>query len=83
MPIPCQSLEKLHRDKFTYHGFVKPLDDGPDDIIAKQLVFMVGVEAMQELKDEDGNLKIDVTIHALKEEAKDMDIESGVEDESE
>ena len=71
------------RDKFTYHGFVKPLDEGPDDIIAKQLVFMIGVEAMKELKDENGNLKIDVTIHALKEEAKDMDIESGVEDESE
>ena len=71
------------RDKFTYHGFVKPLDDGPDDIIAKQLVFMVGVEAMKELKDENGNLKIDVTIHALKEDAKDTDLESGVEDESE
>ena len=70
------------RDKFNYHGFVKPLDDGPDNIIAKQLVFMVGVEAMKELKDENGNLKIDVTINALKEEAKDMDIESGVEDES-
>ena len=71
------------RDKFTYHGFVKPLDDGPDDIIAKQLVFMVGVEVLKELKDENGNLKIDVTIHALKEDAKDTDLESGVEDESE
>ena len=58
-------------------------NEGPDYLAAKQLVFMVGVEAMKELKDENDNLKIDVTIHALKEEAKDLDIESGVEDESE
>ena len=71
------------RDKFTYQGFVKPLDDGPDDIIAKQLIFTVGVEATNELKDGNDKLKIEVTIHALKEDAKDTDLESGVEDESE
>ena len=36
------------------------------------------------LLDENKNLPIEVTIHALKEEAKDMDVESGVSaDESE
>ena len=58
-------------------------NEGHDYLTAKQLVFMVGVEAMKEFSDENNILPVEVTIHALKEEAKDMDLESGVEDESE
>ena len=43
---------------------------------------MIGVEAIKKLS-ENNILPVEVKIHALKEEAKDMDIESGVEDESE
>ena len=76
------SISSKSDDKFTYYGHVKPIDERYIDIIAKQVVFMVGMEAIKEFSDEN-ILPIEVTIHALKEDAKDMDLESGVEDESE
>ena len=77
------SIGKLG-DKLTYNGQVKPLDKGLDDIIAEQSGFMIGTEVMKRLRDENNKLAIEVTIHALKEEAKDTDVESGVSaDESE
>ena len=58
----------------THHDFVKSLDEGPDNIIAKQLVFMIGLRAIKKFSDENnGILPVEVTIHALKEEAKDRD----------
>ena len=77
------SISSKSDDKFTYYGHVKPIDERLENIVAKQVVFMVGIEAIKKFSDENNILPIEVTIHALKEEAKDMDLESGVEDESE
>jgi hypothetical protein len=69
-------------NKYSYYGYVKPLDEGPLDIIAKQSLFMIGTEIAKNSRDENLEWQMEVTIHALKEEAKDKDEESGVEDES-
>ena len=66
--------------KFSYYNNVKPLDESADDIIAKQFAFVIGTQVIREIRNEDNKLPIEVTIHSLKEEAKDEDIESGVED---
>ena len=71
--------------KFTYHDNVKSLDEAPNDIIAKQFLFSIGIEAVKKLViEEKESLKweLEVTIHALKEEAKDEEVESGVEDDT-
>ena len=71
-------------NKFSYYDHAKPLDEGYDAIIAEQLVFAIGTEAVKSLRDENNKLPVEVTIHAFKEEAKDTDVESGVSaDESE
>ena len=44
-------------------------------------LFVIGTEILKERLNEDGKLAIEVTIHDFKEEAKDDDVESGVEDE--
>ena len=68
-------------NKFAFYGqAVKPLDEGPSDIIAKQTVFMIGTEVIKNSKDEHDKLSVEVTINDLKEEAKDINDESGVED---
>ena len=66
--------------KFSYYNNVKPLDESADDIIAKQFAFVIGTQVIREIRNEDNKLPIEVIIHSLKEEAKDEDIESGVED---
>ena len=43
---------------------------------------MIGTEIAKNSIDENGGWQMEVTIHALKEEAKDKEEESGVEDES-
>ena len=50
----------------------------PDDIIAKRSVFMFNAEVMPKISDENSKVPIEITIHNLKEEAKDDDEESGV-----
>ena len=67
-------------EKCNYYGHVQPLDKNSHDIIAKQSVFMIGAEVVKSSKLEDGNVKFEFQINALKEEAKDKDEESGVED---
>ena len=68
-------------NKFAFYGqAVKPLDERPKDVIAKQAVFMIGTEVIKNSKDENDKLSIEVTINDLKEEAKDSNDESGVED---
>ena len=57
------------------------MDEAAEDIIAKQFAFVIGTEVVKEIRNKDNILKIEVTIHDLKEEAKDEDVESGVEDE--
>ena len=67
---------------FSCYDFVRPLDKGPDEIIDEQSVFMIGTKIIKEIRNEDNKLALEVTIHDLKEEAKDDNEESGVEDES-
>ena len=55
---------------------------GPADVINKQSLFMIGPEIAKNSRDENLEFQMEVTIHALKEEAKDKDEESGVEGEA-
>ena len=68
--------------KSTIHENVRPLDDAAKDIIAEKAVFTIGLEFVKKLRGDNKEWPIEVTIHALKEEVKDKDEESGVEDES-
>ena len=77
------SITGKNEAKFTFRDKVKALDEAADDIIDKQYVFVIGTEIIKEIVTVDGKLAIEVTIHDLKEEAKDEDVESGVEDEPE
>ena len=77
------SITDKNEAKFTFRDKVKALDEAADDIIDKQYVFVIGTEIIKEIVTVDGKLAIQVTIHDLKEEAKDEDVESGVEDEPE
>ena len=65
-------------DKFSYYGHVKPLDEEWNDIIDEQSGFVIGKKVIKKLSDKNNILPIEVTIHPLKEEAKDSDMESGV-----
>ena len=67
---------------FSCYDFAKPLDKRSDDIIDDQSVLIIGTKIIKELRNEKDMLEIEVTIHDLKEEAKDDGKESGVEDES-
>ena len=67
--------------KFSYNNYVKPLDESADDIIAKQFAFVIGKEVIKEIRKKENKVSLEVTIHDLKKEAKDEDVESGVEDE--
>ena len=67
----------------TFNDYAKPLDEGKDEIIENQLVFMIGTEAIMKIRNENEKLPVEITIRDLKEEAKDDEEESGVEDESE
>ena len=71
--------------KSLFYDHVKPLDEGAKDIIARKSAFMIGSEFAKMLRaerNENMEWQMDVTIHALKEEVKDDNEESGVEDES-
>jgi len=74
------SVEGKNGNKFTYSDHVKSLDEKPADIFGEPSALMIGIEVAKKIRNEDLKWPIEVTIHALKEEAKDEDIESGVED---
>ena len=75
------SITGKNGNKFSiFNDYAKPLDEEHEQIIENQLVFMIGIEAIKTIS-ENNVLKIEVTIRDLKEEAKDDDEESGVEDE--
>ena len=78
------SVTGKNGNKFnTFNDYAKPLDKGSDEILENQLVFMIGTKAIKEIRNENEKLPVEVIIQDLKEEAKDDDEESGVEDESE
>ena len=72
------SIEGQDRTKIFSYGNVIPLDVCYGDIVDKKAVFTIRSEAVRSLGNEDSKLPVEVTIHALKEEAKDDDMESGV-----
>jgi len=59
---------------------VHTIDEGSDDIIASGLLLNVGINAAITSLNEEKQLKFEITIRNLKEEAKDDDVESGVSD---
>ena len=78
------SIAKENGNKFIkFHDYAKPLDEGRDEVLEKQSVFMIGTKIIKELSNEEKMFEIEVTIQDLKKKAKDDDEESGVEDESE
>ena len=56
--------------KFSYYNCVKPLDEAVVDIVAQQLVFVIGTEAIKKMRNKENKLPLEVTIHDLKKEAK-------------
>ena len=80
MPLPC--LLPGEKFNYYYYGHVKPPDKKGDDIIYSKSVFMLGTEIVRNSTSEDNKIKVEVQLHSLKEEAKDKDEESGVEDDS-
>ena len=78
------SITGENGNKFIkFHDYAKPLDEGCDEVLEKQSVFMIGTKIIKELRNEENIFEIEVTIHDLKKEAQDDGEESGVEDESE
>ena len=67
-------------EKVSYYGHVKPLDEERGDIFAKKSVFVLTTDVIKTAVDEQNVFQIEVKIHLLKEEAKDTDMESGVEE---
>jgi len=72
------SVEGQDGTKIFFYSNVIPLDKDYRVIIDKKAVFTMKSDAMRSFINEDSKLPIEVTIHALKEEAKDDDMESGV-----
>ena len=77
------SVTGKNGNKLTYYDHVKTLDKKSCEITDKQLVFMIGIEAIKEMRNEQNLLPVEVAIYDLKEEAKDDDEESVVEGGSE
>ena len=60
----------------AFNDYAKSLDEGKDEIIENQLVFMIGTEAIKKIRNENQKLAVEVTILDLKEGAKDVKEES-------
>ena len=71
---------EIENEKFIYSGRVQTLDKGFEDIIDSGSLLSIGVDAAKRSWDDKKNLKFEITIRNLKEEAKDDDMESGVSD---
>ena len=74
------SLTTKTGEKFTYYGHVKSLDEERHEIIVQKLGFAIGIEVIKRAMNEKKEFDMEVKIHALKEEAKDNDMESGVDE---
>ena len=64
-------------EKYNHHGKVFTLDV---DEAAKGSEFIMEIETVQRICEEDSKLNVNVVIHNLKEEAKDDNEESGISD---
>ena len=70
-------------DKITFSGKVRSLDETRKDIIAEQKCFIVGKQACKNLMDENEEIHYRIELRNLKEEAKDENEESGIDDDDE
>merc|ERR1712098_198320 len=69
------------KKKITVEGLrVYPLDCHSDDIINEDECFLVKCSVARQFCDQNGDLDVEIKIRNLKEEAKDDDDESGLED---
>ena len=67
-------------EKFNYIGPVHTLDKEYDDILDSGSLLVIGINAAKRSVNNEDNMKVEITIRNLKEEAKDDDMESGVSD---
>ena len=70
-------------DKITFSGKVRSLDETRKDIIAEQKCFIVGKQTCKNLMDENEEIYYKIELRNLKEEAKDENEESGIDDDDE
>ena len=79
------SMRGNNEKKITYYDYVEPLDEKPDDVKAEGLVFFIQKKTVGKFRiEENEKMKwpFEVTIHSLKEEAKNEDFNSGFDDET-
>ena len=67
-------------EKFTYTGPVHTVDKKCEDIVTSGSLLGIGLDAAKRSRNKEKQLKFEITIRNLKEEAKDEDMESGVSD---
>ena len=70
-------------DKITFSGKVRSLDETRKDIMAEQKCFIVGKQTCKNLMDEHEKIHCSFELRNLKEEAKDENEESGIDDDDE
>ena len=70
-------------DKITFSGKVRSLDETRKDIITEQKCFIVGKQTCKNLMDENEEIEYRIELRNLKEEAKDENEESGIDDDDE
>ena len=74
-------MEKDSGEKMRYYGQVRSLVESDKEVMANE-AFIVGMTAVKRFVSEDnGQIKYSVKLRCLKEEAKDEDEESGIDDE--
>ena len=75
MTVSGQTIES-----FTYHGYMHTLDDKWEKIIQEKSCLTIPIEGIKRIMDEETKVNVEVSIHFLKEDAKDEESESGVSD---
>ena len=67
-------------ESFTYHGYMHTLDDNMEKIMDEKSCLAIPIEGIRRIMDEEKQINVEVSIHFLKEDAKDEESESGVSD---
>lgn len=74
--------ENGNKFRSSFSDNARSLDEGLEEIIEKHPLFMIEIETIKKIRNENQKLPVEITIHDLKAEAKDDNEESGVEDDS-
>ena len=67
-------------DKRNFSGKVRSLDETRKEIIDEQYCFVIGKPTCKNFKNEKHVILFEIELRNLKEEAKDEDVESGIDD---